>query len=187
MTDPSTFSAPPQPSPWLHLQLWAVGQQSFCALPSSLLVSPLHFNGVPPSPQQGESAHKMEEKTGTRRFPSLFRRKEKTKQTFIHGWVFQVQQHQGIQHPFFILSVSGNGSPNLRQQNYIPIYCQASTSQIAPTVLLRERKNFSHFEGTRERKAAAKSDRSSNCFFLFFPFFFLNFTRKFWKFRFCQG
>lgn len=172
MTDPSTFSAPPQPSPRLHLQLWVVGQQSSCALPSSLLVSPLHFNGVPPSPHQGKSTHKMEEKTGTCRFPSLFRRKEKTKQTFIHGWVFQGQQHQGIQHPFFILSLSGNGSPNLRQQNYIPIYCQASTSQIAPTVLLRERKNFSHFEGTRERKAAAKSDRSSNCFFFYLSLFF---------------
>lgn len=77
-----------------------------------------------------------------------------------------MKQHQGTQHSFFILPVSGN--PKLRQQKYIPIYCQANTSQIAPIVLLSKRKNFFLFEGTRERKAAAKSDRSSNCFSFFF-------------------
>lgn len=114
----------------------------------------------------------MGEIRGTHRFPAFLRRKNK----FIHAWVFQVKQHQGIQHSFFILSVSGN--PKLRQQNYIPIYCQASTSQIAPNVLLSER-TFFRFEETRERKAAAKSDRSSNCLSFFFDFFFF-------FFKFCK-
>lgn len=43
----------------------------------------------------------------------------------------------------FILPVLG--TPQLRQQNCIPIYWQAGTSQIAPTVLLSKRNNFFSF------------------------------------------
>lgn len=71
----------------------------------------------------------------------------------------------------FILPVLEN--PKLRWQNCVPIYWQAGTSQIAPTVLLSKRKNFFFLlrEQGREKQQSNPTGPLIACWGFFFPSF----------------